>query len=740
MDNNSDNNSNVKRFLISGMTCASCVSKVEKALSKVHGVTSASVNLVERTAIVQGGVSTEILIKVVNDIGYQAKECGNGESESEKESLESFQYKKLLKKSAMAAVVGIPLMVADFFHVLPYLDESRGQIFWIGVGILSLGVLIYSGEQFFRGFWASLKYRSATMDTLIALGTGSAWVYSMLLSLFPVLLPEFARHVYFEAAVVIIAFVNLGSALEAKARGKTSEAIQKLLALQPKMARVIRNLIETDIPLDQVKVGDIVRVRPGEKIPVDGKVVEGSSWVDESMLTGESMPVEKSVEQEAHAGTLNKSGSFLLKATRIGRETALAQIVEMVKTAQSSKPHLGRLADQISSVFVPVVMALALLTFSVWFYFGPTPSIAYAFVTMMTVLIIACPCALGLATPLSIMVGVGKAAEHGILIRNGEALQKAGQLTTIVLDKTGTVTEGRPEVTRIVGSFEFNEQKVLQLAASLERHSEHPLAQAIVAKFKETNLDFLSLQNFHAEAGQGVCAMFEGKNIYFGNMKLMRHVHMDLGDFASPASGETSMYLALEEKVIGRVSVSDPLKKDAKATVETLQKMGLKIILMTGDSHDVAQRVAQTLGIQEVVSELLPGDKEQKIRELQMQGEKVGMVGDGMNDAPSLSRAHVGFAIGRGTDVAIESGDVILMGEGLTPIVSAIQISKVTIRNIYQNFFGAFLYNVLSLPIAAGILYPHWGILLNPMIAGAAMTLSSLTVVLNANRLKTGHL
>ena len=501
---------------------------------------------------------------------------------------------------------------------------------------------------------------------------------------------------------------------------------------------MIRNLIETDIPLDQVNVGDRVRVRPGEKIPVDGNVIEGSSWVDESMLTGESMPIEKRAGAQVHAGTLNKSGSFVFEATRVGQETALARIIEMVRLAQSSKPQLGRLADQIASVFVPVVIVLSLLTFSVWLYLGPVPQVAYAFVTMMTVLIIACPCALGLATPLSIMVGVGKAAEHGILIRNGEALQKARQLTTIVLDKTGTVTEGRPTVTRVVGSSEFDTQKVLQLSASLERHSEHPLAEAIVTKFKETNLDFLPIQDFHAEAGQGVWAMWEGKRIYLGNLRLIRHAHVDLGEFASQE--EDSIYLALEGKVIGALCVSDPLKKDAKATIEALQKQGLKIILMTGDNPKTAQAIAQELGVCEVYAELSPGEKELKVREFQMKGEKVGMVGDGINDAPSLSRAHVGFAIGRGTDVAIEAGDMILMGEGIWAVVSAIQISKATVRNIHQNFFGAFLYNVLSIPIAAGILYPVWGILLNPMIAGAAMTLSSLTVVFNANRLRTRSL
>ncbi len=716
------------------MKCAGCVATLEKALKSLDSVQEATVNLVERTATVKGKVSAVEIISAISKAGYGAKEIHDGSSYGE----EFFYFKKLLLRALVAGALGIPLFIGDLFHRLPSLNEA--QHFWIGVGILTLGVLVYSGGHFFKGAWNALLSKTATMETLIAVGTGAAWVYSMILSLFPELLPEMARHVYFEAAVIIIAFVNLGSALEAKARGKTSQAIQRLLGLQPKTARVIRNLIETDISLDQVKAGDHVRVRPGEKIPVDGNVIEGRSWVDESMLTGESMPVEKSAGRPVHAGTLNKSGSFVFQTTHVGKETALARIIEMVRQAQSSKPALGRLADQIASVFVPVVIALALLTFAVWFYFGPVPPVAYAFVTMMTVLIIACPCALGLATPLSIMVGVGKAAEHGILIRNGEALQKAGQLTTIVFDKTGTVTEGRPTVTDVVGSSGFDAQKVLQLSASLERHSEHPLAEAVVTKFKETNLYFLPIQNFHAEAGQGVRATWEGKRIYFGNLKLMRHAPVDVGDFSSSSLDKTSMYLALEEKVVGMICVSDPVKKDAKATIETLQKQGLKVILMTGDTAKTAQAIARELGMGEFYAELLPGEKEQKIRELQMKGERVGMVGDGINDAPSLSRAFVGFSIGRGTDVAIEAGDVIVMGEGLRSIVSAIQISKATVRNIYQNFFGAFLYNVLSIPVAAGILYPLWGILLNPMIAGAAMTLSSLTVVFNANRLRTSSL
>ncbi|MBI3018749.1 MAG: cadmium-translocating P-type ATPase, partial [Deltaproteobacteria bacterium] len=672
----------MKRFLISGMKCAGCVATLEKVLKATANVQEATVNLVERTAYVQGKFLATDIISAISKAGYGAREISkDGQSTGE----DLLYFKKLLLKALVAGTLGVPLFGGDLFHGLPSLEEA--QSFWIVVGILTLGILIYSGGHFFTGAWNALLNQTATMETLIAVGTGAAWVYSMLLSLFPTLLPEFARHVYFEAAVIIIAFVNLGSAIEAKARGKTSEAIQKLLGLQPKMARVVRNLIEADMPLENVCVGDSVRVRPGEKIPVDGKVIEGSSWVDESMLTGEPMPLEKGVGQEVHAGTLNKSGSFLFQATRVGKETALARIIELVRQAQSSKPRLGRLADRIASIFVPIVIGLAVITFVLWFYLGPLPSLPYAFVTMMTVLIVACPCALGLATPLSIMVGVGKAAQHGILIRKGEALEQAGHLTTIVFDKTGTVTEGRPEVTRVVGSSGFDESKILQLAGSLERHSEHPLAQAIVNKAKEKNLDFLPVQNFHAEAGQGVWAAFEGKRIYFGNMKLMRHARVNVGNFENQA--DTPIYLALEEKVIGSISISDQIKKDASSTIEALKKLGLKIILMTGDNAKTARAIAQKLGISEVYAELLPADKEKKIKELQLQGEKVGMVGDGMNDAPSLSRAHVGFAIGRGTDVAIEAGDMILMGEGIQAVISAIQISKATVRNIHQNFFGA---------------------------------------------------
>ncbi|HBQ21847.1 MAG: Cu+ exporting ATPase [Deltaproteobacteria bacterium GWA2_38_16] len=736
------NQDQVKRFSISGMTCASCVAKVEKVLSQVPGVVQASVNLVERTALVQGATSSDLLIKAVSSLGYQAKEVVDNEGESDKEGIEFLYYKKLLRKSALAGALGIPLMGADFFHVLPYLDEPRGQIFWIIMGILSLGVLIYSGDHFFKGFWSSLKYKSATMDTLIALGTGSAWVYSMVLSLRPTLVPILAQHTYFEAAAMILAFINLGSALEMKARGKTSEAIRRLIGLQPKTARIIRNFHESDIPISDIRVGDIIRIRPGDKIPVDGKIIEGHSSLDESMLTGEFLPLEKTVGDSVISGTLNKTGSFLFKATNVGQDTILSHIIDMVRQAQSSKPSIGRRVDKIASIFVPTVIGISLMTFFVWFKFGPQPQIQFAFVTMMTVLIIACPCALGLATPISIMVGVGKAAQFGSLIRKGDALEMAGKLTTIVLDKTGTLTEGHPSVLSILSMSSLEEKEILKIAASLEQGSEHPYGEAICSLAKEKNVgSLLTVQNFKAISGQGVMAEIEGRRVCLGNQTFMKDEGIDFLEALTvsnqwAAEGKTPLYLAMDKKVVGIFSVSDVLKEDAREAVEKFHSLGLKVVMLTGDHLNTALAIAREVGIDKVFAQVLPHQKAQKIAELQSEGEKVGMVGDGINDAPALSRAHVGFAIGSGTDVAIESGDVVLLGNSLLSVAHTISLSQSTVNNIRQNLWGAFFYNVLSIPIAAGVLYPLFGVLLNPMIAGAAMAMSSVTVVTNANRLR----
>ena len=723
------------------MSCAGCVATVENALKNVPGVVESAVNFAEHTATVRGNVEARKLIEAVTASGYAAAELRGLEDETEKEAAELVHYRALLRKFIVAGVVGLPLMLAESLGYMPMLDTPSGRIFWLAIGAVTLFVLVYAGAHFFRGAWKSFRAHNANMDTLIALGTGAAWVFSMLVVVFPGIVPSLARHAYFEAAAIIIALINLGQALEMRARGKTSEAIKRLIGLQPKTARVIRDGKEIDIPISEVGLDETIRVRPGEKIPVDGVIIEGHSSIDESMLTGEPMPVEKKTGDEVVGATFNKSGSFLFQAKHIGADTALARIIEMVRRAQSSKPAIGRLADKISAVFVPSVLIIAVLTFLAWFNLGPEPRFSFSLVATMTVLIIACPCALGLATPISIMVGVGKAAEYGILIRNGEALQQAGKLTTIVLDKTGTVTKGQPTVTALVPAAGWGEQKLLAVAASIETGSEHPLAEAIVSAAKAKGITLSAVSGFEAITGHGVSATMEGKKVLFGNARLMAKHNIDLGNLPKraeqlAAQAQTPMFLAVGDTVAGIVSVADPIKPDSKAAIARLHAIGLKVVMITGDNRATAEAVAHEVGLDEVMAEVLPGDKAAKVSGLQARGEIVGMVGDGINDAPALAQADVGYAIGTGTDIAIESADVTLMRGSLHGVADAIAISRTTVRNIKQNLFGAFIYNVLGIPIAAGALYPFTGLLLNPIIAGAAMAMSSVTVVSNANRLR----
>ncbi len=733
--------SQAKRLSISGMSCAGCVATVENALKNVPGVVESVVNFAEHTATVRGSVDAKALIAAVAASGYGAAELRGVEDETEKEAAELAHYRALLRKFIAAGVVGLPLMLAEPLGLMPMLDTPSGRIFWLAVGAVTLWVLAYAGGHFFRGAWKSFRAHNANMDTLIALGTGAAWVYSMLVVVFPGIVPSLARHAYFEAAAIIIALINLGQAIEMRARGKTSEAIKRLIGLQPKTARVIRDGKEIDIPISEVGLDETIRVRPGEKIPVDGVIIEGHSFVDESMLTGEPMPVEKKVGDEVVGATINKSGTFLFQAKHIGADTALARIIEMVRRAQSSKPAIGRLADQISAVFVPSVLIIAVITFLAWHNFGPEPRLSYSLVATMTVLIIACPCALGLATPISIMVGVGKAAEYGILIRNGEALQQAGKLTTIVLDKTGTVTAGRPTVTALVPATGWDELKLLTVAASIETGPEPPLAEAIVSAAQAKGLKLPAVSGFEAITGHGVSATIEGKKVLFGNARLMAKHKIDLGNLPKraeqlAAQAQTPMFLAVADTAAGIVAVADPIKPDSKAAIARLHAIGLKIVMITGDNRATAEAVAREVGVDEVMAEVLPGDKAAKVSELQARGEIVGMVGDGINDGPALAQADVGYAIGTGTDVAIESADVTLMRGSLHGVADAIAISRATVRNIKQNLFGAFIYNTVGIPVAAGALYPLMGLLLNPIIAGAAMAMSSVTVVSNANRLR----
>lgn len=730
------------RLSIGGLKCAGCVGAVELALRAVPGVEEAGVNLVERTARVRGAMSPEALIAAVRAAGYEAAEMRGLEDEASLSQAEDVQFRRLLRRFWVAAALAVPLMLLDLFHLLPEMHQPGGRLFWFGAGILTLGVLVLAGGHFFTGAWKAFRHHQANMDTLVALGTGAAWLYSMLVTLFPEAVPSLARHAYFEASATIIAFINLGSALETRARGKTSAAIKRLLGLQPRTARVIREGRELDIPIGEVGLDETIRVRPGERVPVDGVLIDGHSSLDQSMLTGEPLPVERGIGDQVVGGTINRSGSFLMRATRIGADTVLARIVELVRRAQGAKPPLGRLADQVAGVFVPTVLILAVITLLAWYNFGPEPRAGYMLVAAMSLLIIACPCALGLATPISIMAGVGKAAEQGILIRNGEALQRAGQIDTLVLDKTGTLTRGRPALVDLIPAPGWDKEEVLQLAADLEAGSEHPLAQAILEQAREQGLKPRRVKNFQAQAGRGAGArLADGRAGLIGSARLLRESGVDPSawqetEAAMAAKGQTPIYLAVDGQVAGVLALADPIKADSIEALRRLKAAGLRLVMITGDHRVTAEAVARELGIEEVIAEVLPEEKAQRVQTLQASGAVVAMVGDGINDAPALAQADLGFAIGTGTDIAIESADVALMGGHLSGVFYAIAISRATVRNIKQNLFGAFVYNSLALPIAAGLLYPFTGLLLNPMIGGAAMALSSVTVVSNANRLR----
>ena len=729
------------RLSILGMRCAGCVSAIEGALTAVEGVSAVSVNFADHTATIQGPADPEALKQAAKEAGFDAAVMEGFEDPVEQEQQELQRYQTLMKKASVAGAFGALLMAAEHFSWLPEIGSTAGLWLWPEIAVLTLAILIYSGWHFYSGAIKSLSLRQANMDTLIALGTGSAWLYSCIVIDYADTLPALAKHAYFEAAVVILAFINLGSGLETLARGKTSSAIRQLIGLQPRTARVIRNAEEIDIPIEQVGLGDILRVRPGEKIAVDGILIEGHSSVNEAMLTGEALPVEKTIGSEVVAGSINQTGSFLFKATRIGHDTALAQIVASVRLAQNSKPEIARLADKISSVFVPAVLVISALTFLMWFTFGPEPSLGYAFVTSMTVLVIACPCALGLATPISVMVAVGRAAQSGILIRKGDALQTAGKLSCLILDKTGTVTEGKPSVSSLVALEDYSEDQILQWAASIESGSEHPLAAAILATAASKQLPLDKAHNFEAIPGFGVTATINDQQIVFGNKALMETKGIKFSRYNNnleklSALGQTPMLLAVNDKIVGIITVSDPIKKDSALAVQHLKNLGLRIIMVTGDNQITAHAIAKQAGISEVRAQVLPQDKAAVVMELQQQGEIVGMVGDGINDAPALAQANVGIAIGTGTDVAIESADIVILQGSLLKIPEIISLSKATVINIKQNLIGAFFYNCISIPVAAGLLYPWFGILLNPMIAGAAMALSSVTVVTNANRLR----
>ena len=728
---------------IEGMFCASCVRRIETALNRLDGVIEATVNFGTEEATVQyipGQVSIGDLRRTVEEAGYRVLEVT--EEDQEREARERV-FKKLRRRFIFSAVFAALVLIGTFQRFFPVLSEiPRGTMFVI-LFILTTPVQFWAGAPFYRGFWATLKHRTADMNTLVAVGTSAAYLYSVAATFFPRWFAETGQtpEVYYDTAAVIITLILLGRLLEARAKGQTSEAIKKLMGLQAKTARVLRDGEEVDIPVEDVRIGDMVVVRPGEKIPVDGVVREGSSAVDESMLTGESIPVEKRPGDEVIGATLNRTGSFQFEATKVGKDTALAQIIKLVQEAQGSKAPIQRLADRVAAVFVPAVIGIAGVTFVIWMAFGPSPAFTFALLNFVAVMIIACPCALGLATPTAIMVGTGKGAEHGVLIKGGESLETAHRIQTLVFDKTGTLTKGEPEVTDMVPAPGFTEKDILYLSASVERGSEHPLGEAIVHRAKEQAIALGDPRYFEAIPGHGVRAKVGDQWVLLGNRKLMDDEGLPVEGWSETVArlseeGKSPMFLAVDGKIAGIIAVADTLKEHSVEAVEALHRLGLEVVMLTGDTRRTAEAIAKKVGVDRVLAEVLPGDKAEEVRKLQEEGKVVAMVGDGINDAPALAQADVGIAIGTGTDVAMEASDITLIRDDLRGVISAIQLSKRTMRTIKQNLFWAFFYNSVGIPVAAGVLYPFFGVLLNPMFASLAMAFSSVSVVSNSLRLR----
>jgi len=737
-------------FPVGGMTCASCVARVEGALSSVPGVISANVNLASEKATVEYTEGTGIadLRQAVKDAGY---ELG-----SETETLEDVtiaaqrELRGVRNRFIFAAILAsliMALMWAPSFAGKPYL-------LWT----LATPVQFWAGWRFYRGAWGALRHKTADMNTLVAVGTSAAYFYSAIAVLFPGLFTaaEVELGLYFDTSAMIITLILLGRFLETRARGQTSETIKKLIGLNPKIALVIRDGEEREISIEDVQVGDLILVRPGERVPVDGIIREGYSSIDESMITGESIPLEKKVDDEVIGASINKTGSFKFEATKVGKDTTLAQIIRLVDEAQGSKAPIQRLADVIASYFVPIVIGIATITFIVWYFAGPSPALTYAILNFVAVLIIACPCAMGLATPTAIIVGTGKGAEHGILIRNAETLERSHKIRTVLLDKTGTLTQGEPKVTDIIALPSSSQDEILRLAASAEHGSEHPLGEAIVKAALGKKLEISLASDFNAIPGHGVEASVEGKKLLLGNLRLMSEKSLSLNGLGEEAEqlrakGKTVMFLGIDNHIAGIVALADTLKPNAKAAMDALHNMGIEVMMLTGDNQRTAEAIAQQVGIDRVLAEVLPEHKAQEVKRLQQEGKVVAMVGDGINDAPALAQADVGIAIGTGTDVAMETGDITLIRGDLTGITTAVSLSKRTMRTIKQNLFWAFAYNTALIPVAAGVLYLAFGntgvpsglhfILgdygfLNPILAAVAMAASSLTVVSNSLRLK----
>jgi Cu+-exporting ATPase len=741
---------------IAGMHCASCVQTVERELAALPGVVTASVNLAAESArvrVLPGGADPFDLVEAVKRAGYEARYVEDAaREEAEREAARRAELDSLKRRWFAAFALWLPFAA---FEMVPHLLMLAGIHLagwptlapWLQL-LLATPILAYSGRHFFVGAWNGLRHRSADMNTLVATGTGAAYAYSAVVTVAPGMFREagIAPHVYFEAAATIITLVLLGTWLEVRAKGRTGEAIRALLGLQPRVARVRREGREVELPLDEVRSGDVVVVRPGEKVPVDGIVVEGRSTVDESMLTGESLPVEKGPGDEVIGATMNRTGSFSFRATRVGSETALAQIVRLVKEAQGSKAPVQRLADVVSSYFVPIVIAVAIATFAVWTVFGPAPSLTYAVVTSVAVLIIACPCALGLATPTAIMVGTGRGAEMGVLFKDAGSLETAQRVDVIVLDKTGTVTRGEPSVTDVVPSPGVSEAELLAVAAAAERGSEHPIGEAIVREAELRGLEIPRATAFDALAGRGIEAEVEGREVLIGTPDLLADRGVDPGKAATERAGEfsdqgkTAVMVAAGGRALGLIAVADTVQEGSAEAVRALRDRGLEVIMLTGDNRRTAEAIARSVGIDRVMAEVLPDQKAARVRQLQEAGRRVAMVGDGINDAPALAQADVGIAIGTGADVAIEAGDVTLIRSDLRGVVQAISLSRRTMRTIKQNLFFAFVYNVIGIPLAAGALWPWTGLLLLPWVGALAMVLSDVTVMGNSLRLRTMRL
>jgi len=729
-----------KTFSIQGMHCASCVRLIERALSKTEGIAQANVNLATDQATVTydpDKVSDQQIQTAVENVGYKAMLNEEKKSEDEEKKEKQKELRDLRNKVIVSLVLGGLILLGSFPGLMNFAPSFLTNS-WLQL-LLAIPVQFWAGLTFYKATIPALRHRTANMDTLVALGTTVAFGYSSVVTIFPHVVQSIGitPTPYFDTSSIIIGLILLGRYFEAKAKAGTSEAIKKLIGLQAKTARLLRDGKEIDIPIDQVQIGDIIRVRPGEKIPVDGIIVEGESSIDESMLTGESIPVDKTKGDSVVGATINKTGTFTYKANKVGQGTVLSQIIKLVQEAQGSKAPIQRIADLISSYFVPVVIMLALLTFVVWYDFGTTTAFLFAMLNTVAVLIIACPCAMGLATPTAIMVGTGKGAEHGILIKDAESLEIAHKINTVVFDKTGTLTRGKPEVTDVIPISRLSKNEVLKFAASVEKGSEHSLAEAIMREAEEQKVKLQPVTKFKAIAGHGVEGIVDKRQVFLGNRRFMDRESISFGFYLEQLErleneGKTIMMLAIDRKLSGLIAVADTVKETARGAVEALQKRGIQVVMITGDNQRTAKAIAQQAGIKSVLADILPDQKEKEIKKLQAEGKVVAMVGDGINDAPALAAADIGIAMGTGTDVAIEAGDITLINKDLSSVLSAIELSKKTMRTIRLNLFWAFGYNVILIPVAMGILYPFFHILLNPIFASVAMATSSISVVSNS--------